>query len=359
MIFQLIFVIGYIGLTIYLANQAQLARNLQEGAYTGSNTETSVRILLYVGVFFMLLVGFNVLFLAMGSEQIVEQGGDVDLPEIDGAVALLTLLATVVMGFAAYRLISSSRTRLWLQNRFGKGHGSYDATSIVHTTAIVLALLLLTGQMYLFVIEGGASGIAESVENEGVAPGDLIFQVVLEVVIAFLGIGWAIRRTLPQALKRLGLRTPTRDDWTWGVGIGIALIGLLFAYSMMINILIELGLVSESEIIQQGEAAESLARAFATLPLAVLLSASAAIGEETFFRGALQPVFGIVPVSAFFALMHSQYLFTPNIVFIFIVSYLLGRLRAQQSTTSAMIAHFLYNLIIQLNVILAVSAEAV
>jgi len=76
MIFQLIFVIGYIGLTIYLANQAQLARNLQEGAYTGSNTETSVRILLYVGVFFMLLVGFNVLFLAMGSEQIVEQGGD-------------------------------------------------------------------------------------------------------------------------------------------------------------------------------------------------------------------------------------------------------------------------------------------
>jgi membrane protease YdiL (CAAX protease family) len=74
-----------------------------------------------------------------------------------------------------------------------------------------------------------------------------------------------------------------------------------------------------------------------------LVAGGAAIGEEIFMRGALQPVFGIGLTSAFFALLHSQYLLTPTFAFIFFVGVVFGIVRRNVGTTSAVIAHFIYN----------------
>ena len=74
-----------------------------------------------------------------------------------------------------------------------------------------------------------------------------------------------------------------------------------------------------------------------------LLAISVGIGEEILFRGALQPVFGIVITSLLFVALHTQYAFTPAAGILFVVSLGFGLLRARASTTAAIIAHAAYN----------------
>jgi membrane protease YdiL (CAAX protease family) len=222
----------------------------------------------------------------------------------------------------------------------------------------VFALLILTGQLVSFVLQGGISGMAESINEEGIPLSEVIFQALLQVLIAFLGIGWIVRRSLPQALERLGLLIPSRDDVTQGIVTGLKLIVLVFVYAYIMGILINVGVFSESALEQQNEAADSMVKAFSTLPLAVALALSAAVGEEILFRGALQPVFGNLLTSIFFVLMHTQNLIGPGIVMLFIVSYLLGILREQRNTTAAMIGHFVYDFLVIVISMMAASAEA-
>ena len=108
----------------------------------------------------------------------------------------------------------------------------------------------------------------------------------------------------------------------------------------------------------QNDAANELAVQFSTVSLALLLATFSSIGEEVLFRGALQPIFGNVMVSALFALIHTQLLFTPGMVFIFVVSYILGRVRERYSTSASIIAHFVYNFV-QLFLLILVSQAGV
>jgi hypothetical protein len=233
--------------------------------------------------------------------------------------------------------------------------GSYNPDSIVHTTAIVLCLLMLTIQIITFVAIGGVSGMAENIETDGIASVEVILQAIIQVFIVFLGVGWTTRRSMPQMLERLGLRLPNEDDWRWGIGAGMMLIVLIFVFGIIIAILIELGLAPDQTA--SNEAADSLVRAFSTIPLAIILSVSAAIGEEILFRGALQPIFGNLAVSILFALMHTQNLLSPGILIIFAVSYVLGIVRQRQSTSAAIIGHFVYNFT-QLLLFMAASSVA-
>jgi membrane protease YdiL (CAAX protease family) len=133
---------------------------------------------------------------------------------------------------------------------------------------------------------------------------------------------------------------PTRADVVWGVCAGIGLYVALIVMSTIWSALVPL-----DQIEQQSAAAEQIANAFNTLPLAFLLSLAAGVSEEILFRGALQPIFGLVPTSIFFALLHVQYSLTPATIIIFIVGLGLGILRQRQSTSAAIIAHFVYNFV--------------
>jgi membrane protease YdiL (CAAX protease family) len=104
--------------------------------------------------------------------------------------------------------------------------------------------------------------------------------------------------------------------------------------------------LSAEQLEQQNQAAESLAQAFSTLPLAILLSISAATGEEIFFRGAFQPIFGNLLTSGFFVLLHTQYYLSIGTLLIFFVSFMFGWVRARHSTTAAIISHFVYDFIL-------------
>src|SRR5262249_53261327 len=156
------------------------------------------------------------------------------------------------------------------------------------------------------------------------------FQAVLEVVIALLGVGLALRRTPQQTFERLGLRVPTLSDIVWGIGVGLFFIGLLGVFGTIWE-----NATSPEQLAEQTAAAEQISEAFPTLPLAFIMAASAAIGEEIWIRGALQPVFGIIISSIFFVLLHTQYTLTPATLIILVLSLGLGWLRQRQSTTAA------------------------
>jgi membrane protease YdiL (CAAX protease family) len=191
-----------------------------------------------------------------------------------------------------------------------------------------------------FVLQGGLSGYAQSLQENAIRPLDLLSQAVLQVVIALLGVGLALRRTLSGVLERLALRLPTSADLVWGVGVGFLFIVLMFVFSALWA-----ALTTPEVFTEQTQAVSQLNAAFATLPLAFVVALSAAVGEEIWIRGALQPVFGIVLTSVFFTVLHTQVALTPATLLIFALSLGLGWLRQRYSTTTAIVAHFVYNFI--------------
>jgi hypothetical protein len=233
----------------------------------------------------------------------------------------------------------------------------YKPDSWVHNTAIIMILLLLIAQLMLFLSQGGTEAMAQSIEEQGANVTDLLIQLWLQVIAAFLGVGWAIRRDWNSTLNRLGLRIPNRQDFVWGVGGGIALLGLLWFFGIILGLIITLFFPDQAQSVSNmNRANDSIAQAFSTLPLALILSASAAIGEEILFRGALQPIFGNLLISIFFALLHTQSLLSPAIILLLGISIGLGIIRNRASTTAAIIAHFIYNFTQLLFAILLLSA---
>ncbi|GAB4528360.1 MAG: hypothetical protein OHK0046_47160 [Anaerolineae bacterium] len=345
-ILLLLVFVAYLALTIYLANQAQL---------TGERLEV-VHALLYGSVTLVFLLGLSVLLLAFGEPATVE--GAEPLPEINGLEAALGLIITGITTFSAVAVITSQRSRLMLQ-RLIRGQGYYEPDSPVHTTAVVLSLIVLAIQILLFVLSGGTEAMAESISTQGVSLDTVVLQAVIQVGAAVLGVGYSVRRSLPDVLERLKLRFPTQEDIVfgglWGFGLYIAIIAVS---AIVFTVLIGAGILTEEQISAQNQAAESLAGAFTTLPAAFVLAASAGIGEEILFRGALQPVFGNVLTSVIFALLHTQSVLSVGVFLLFGVSLGLGWVRTRYSTTAAIIAHFVYNFVQLAIAILAAGALA-
>jgi membrane protease YdiL (CAAX protease family) len=101
---------------------------------------------------------------------------------------------------------------------------------------------------------------------------------------------------------------------------------------------------------------EQLLGSLFTTPLGILtIGLSAGLGEESVFRGALLPRFGLILTSIFFALVHSNYGITLSTLVVLILGMVLGLLRMRYSTTTAMIAHAIYNMTLGLIAYLSAS----
>ncbi|MFN8374549.1 MAG: CPBP family intramembrane glutamic endopeptidase [Anaerolineae bacterium] len=310
-------ILVFVGVTIYIANQEQAE---------GKPWKIS-RFLVYVMIVTMGMLAPSAYFLTTAPDY---TGAPSDLWIAVGLVAV-----GVVLSYAA---VTSVEFRGLLQRLIGGG-GDFDADSNVHATAFVLMTALFLWNTVPFVMQGGIEGYARALEQNGVSIGEPVINAALQITVALLGVGLYIRRTLPQTLDRLGLRLPTREDITTGLGAGMLLLGVSFGFSIVWAAL------APEDATQQSSASNQIAMSFASLPLAFLLASCAALGEEIFIRGALQPVFGIVGSSIFFALLHAQYLITPGLLVIFVVSLVLGVLRARLSTNAAIVAHFIFDFI--------------
>ena len=162
------------------------------------------------------------------------------------------------------------------------------------------------------------------------------------VVIALLGVGAGIRRGPRETLARLGYGPISLRH----VGIVVLFIVGAFVISVAADALFSK--VQPDLYRRVGEISETLfdpkgLSVVAAALFALLIGVGAGLGEETLFRGAVQPVLGIPVTSVLFASMHVQYGPSLLLGYIFVLSIGLGLLRRYVNTTASFLAHAGYN----------------
>ncbi len=251
--------------------------------------------------------------------------GIVVLIQGDPVLAALLLLVGVGLGMPLLRPFRVMLARVT----------PLDPDSTIDMTGLCMVLGLL-GFFAGTSLAPMAENPPELIPSVGIL--ELLIQAITFAAIAYIAAGYPYWRDLRAATARLGIVAPDLRT------IGIAVVAT-FACFVVAGIAgyasqpLDPGL-SESldEVVDQMTAQVQN-------PLgAVILGASAGIGEEAIFRGALQPRYGIVIPSLLFTMLHGpQYGFNLALLGLFGVSVILGLLRRQVNTTAAMITHALFN----------------
>lgn len=165
--------------------------------------------------------------------------------------------------------------------------------------------------------------------------GGLVAQLLGEVALALAGVGWLVRRRWPGTRERLGLG---------GVRLsyaGVILAGLVGAIA--VNAGMEaLQRNAFPELYRQDQEVTRLIAGQMSVGVALLLGLSAGLGEELALRGALQPRLGVVLTAVLFACGHVQYSWF-GMLTIALLGMLLGLVRRQTNTTTAIVVHMLYD----------------
>jgi membrane protease YdiL (CAAX protease family) len=174
------------------------------------------------------------------------------------------------------------------------------------------------------------------------SPGVILTNQLPFLAIALLGVGVGIRRNLRDTLNRLGYGPISLKQ----IGLVVLFIGGAFALSIAADALFA---ALQPDLYRQvGEISDKLFNPRGLSPVsavlfALLVGVGAGLGEETLFRGAVQPVLGIAATSVLFASMHVQYGPSLLLIYVFLLSVGLGLLRRHINTTASFLAHAGYN----------------
>jgi membrane protease YdiL (CAAX protease family) len=290
--------LGALGLA-YWAYRAQDDRSARAGLY--------------------LLFGIPAVLLVLAGLAVLAQG--------DAVLAPLLLLVGIGLGLPLLRPVRVVLARVT----------PLDPDSTIDMSGLCIVL----GLLGVF-IANSLAPMAGSPPDEELIPSvgllELLVQAAFFLAIAYIAVGLPYWRDLRAATERLGIVAP--DVRT----IGIAVVATFAAFLVAALVgLIQQQLdpeLSESlnEIVDQmtGQVQNPIG--------ALVLGASAGIGEEAIFRGALQPRFGILIPSLLFAMLHGpQYGFNVALLGLLGVSIILGLERKYVNTTAAMITHALFN----------------
>jgi membrane protease YdiL (CAAX protease family) len=170
----------------------------------------------------------------------------------------------------------------------------------------------------------------------------IFFSQLPFVIVALCGVGLGVRRNFREALARLGYGPITLPQL--GV-VALFIVGALvlsFAFDALFAAL-------QPELFERvGEVSEGLFSPEGLSPVSVVLFAlligiGAGLGEETLFRGALQPRLGIILTSLLWAAIHIQYGPSVLLVNIFVLSVALCILRERVNTTATFLVHAGFN----------------
>lgn len=163
------------------------------------------------------------------------------------------------------------------------------------------------------------------------------------IFLSFCGVGIFVSRKPLEALRRLGLVKPTPAQILLGV-IGIFVtFGYDWLWSTFTHGQEGLGYAGKLTRYNEGTFTPGAAPGSAFF-VASATGLCAGLGEETLIRGALQPVFGIVPAAFMHGALHGQFSHAPLlIVQVFIWSAMMGILRRYTNTTTTIITHVGFN----------------
>ena len=300
----------------------------------GAGARTAFNLLLFLLNLLLLVAGLALRFWPPAAAALPAAG-----LELLGATAGAALVGMGLWGMAAsLRPARQALARLL---------PALDVDSPVHTLALAL-VGYLAGNAILS-LAPGVELLAEAAVRATLV--DLLAQGLVFVLAAALGAGLFVRRDRAALAGRLGLQRPTaRQLWT-----GVR--WMVFFVFLQGCVGATWALLSPEEAAQISGLNEILLGNFDTVGEWLVLAAVAGLGEELLFRGALQPIFGIVPTSLIFALSHSQYGLSPATLTVFLLSVVLGIIRKRSNTTVAILVHAGYNFTLGLLSLLTVYLE--
>lgn len=161
------------------------------------------------------------------------------------------------------------------------------------------------------------------------------------VLLSFCGVGIFVTRPFKEVLRRLAIVKPTKLQ----VAIGIGLIVMSFFYDYVWSLYTQnhSGLGGMLSTYNSGTFSV-MGGVMPSVVLALATALFAGIGEETLIRGALQPVFGILPAAIMHGILHGQFAHAP----IFMVqvagwSMLMGLVKRYTNTSTTIIGHAGFN----------------
>lgn len=218
-----------------------------------------------------------------------------------------------------------------------------DASSAVHAVALSYSALVFVN--LLVTLGMGLKNLADSLQSNAAAgmPYNVTAMVwaqdITMFVMALVGVGWLSRRSLPSASDRLGVTGPTWAQAAIGLATGLAMVPVILLLEWLAS---RAGVGPNPDVERLTE--QMLGPMLTSLPGVLTLGLAAALGEETVFRGALQPRFGLILTAVLFALLHSNYGITLSTLLVFVLGMVLGLLRQRYNTSTSMIAHAIYNI---------------
>lgn len=267
---------------------------------------------------------------------------DEGCPGAGAALALtaLPLVAFLAMLAAAPGLLQRLLSR-W--TRIDVRDAGHVAAAVVLGTATFLTLGWGGLASGVATVESRLGACAMGASLDAPTPEDLVTSIVLSFalftlpLILYVGVvhGLGPRATL----AALGLREE-------GAGRALAM-GAGLAIGFLVLLALVLGALSPwlPESALENEQALVIARSV-TLPAALILAVGSGLGEELFFRGFLQPRFGILATSVVFSLAHLNYGSVSEVVVVFVLSLALGlAYRETRNLWTPVAAHFTFNFV--------------
>jgi membrane protease YdiL (CAAX protease family) len=214
-----------------------------------------------------------------------------------------------------------------------------DPDNPVHSLALVLAVLLFGTQVTSILFTNLTAG-----DQPALTLGDLIAQEAPFLILAAAGVGVFMRRNLPQGTLRLGLVMPT---W-WQVVIALAAAGVFFALGQAMDVLSH---AWTPDVARQVDRTTQQLFGGLDNPVGIAtLALAPGICEEILFRGALQPRLGLIATALLFTSIHAQYGVSLDALSVFVIALGLGLIRKFTNTTTSMICHVSYNLVVGIGV---------
>lgn len=297
--------------------------------------------LLSLLVIYMLVVtGFSMM--AVADVDNLLSGGGVD-PAIAGILGSTGGLAFLSILVACVGFVPAVR----------RGVGRLlplDPNSFVHTIALVSVTALTLMSFAPLIVLAQPPLLTEAMldvvqETEMTGTSGLLAQIytmVWTVPVAIFAVGYGLRRSLGETFARLGFVRPSLRQI--GIGIGAAL--LLVVAMNLLDIVITWLWQTMGWPVTDAEAFGELL-AFALNPLgAVVIGVTAGLGEELGVRGVLQPRLGILLSNLFFTSLHAFQYNWDALLVVFLLGTVFGVLRKYTNTSTAAIAHGLYNFLV-------------
>ncbi len=322
---------------MWIANAAEARRVREEPYQPLAVTAYFLMAAFYAGTFLMgLLVQVLAFVVRTNPEAIAVATGPLTVASWDLLAAGLwgpALLGLLLLLPAARRAVA----------RFAP----LDAANPVHAVALSFTMMVVINLVFTLGI--GLENLADlmatarAMQGEDAASTNLIAslwaQQLLTALLAMVGVGWLTRRDWRATLARLGVTPMTAQQWGVGLGIGVGLVPLIILMERLFSLF---GWGAQADV---ARLTEMLIGGLFESPFGILtLGLSAALGEETIFRGALQPRFGLILTSLLFALVHSNYGISFSTLIVFLIGMVFGWMRIRHNTSTAMVAHAVYNM---------------